>query len=85
MCIRDRDYGIRYDEAPLKADFTPDYDLIAQKAPSAKAVSYTHLCVIENLPDISDVAVSLKILSVLGAQIKMINRNTCLLYTSRCV
>ena len=30
------DYGIRYDEAPLKADFTPDYDLIAQKAPSAK-------------------------------------------------
>ncbi len=26
------DYGIRYDEAPLKADFTPDYALIAQKA-----------------------------------------------------
>ena len=34
------------------------------------------VCVIENLPDISDVAVSLKILSVLGAQIRMINRNT---------
>ena len=34
------------------------------------------VCVIENLPDISDVAVSLKILSVLGAQIKMLNRNT---------
>ena len=30
------DYGIRYDEAPLKADFTPDYELIAQKAPGAK-------------------------------------------------
>lgn len=30
------DYGIRYDEAPLKADFTPDYALIAQKAPGAK-------------------------------------------------
>ena len=30
------DYGIRYDEAPLKADFTPDYDRIAQKAPGAK-------------------------------------------------
>lgn len=30
------DYGIKYDEAPLKADFTPDYDLIAQKAPGAK-------------------------------------------------
>lgn len=30
------DYGIKYDEAPLKADFTPDYELIAQKAPSAK-------------------------------------------------
>ena len=30
------DYGIQYDEAPLKADFTPDYDLIAKKAPGAK-------------------------------------------------
>ena len=30
------DYGIQYDEAPLKADFTPDYDLIAQKASGAK-------------------------------------------------
>ena len=30
------DYGVNYDEAPLKADFTPDYDLIAQKAPGAK-------------------------------------------------
>ena len=30
------DYGIRYDEVPLKADFTPDYALIAQKAPGAK-------------------------------------------------
>ena len=30
------DYGVKYDEAPLKADFTPDYALIAQKAPGAK-------------------------------------------------
>ena len=30
------------------------------------------VCVIENLPDISDVAVSLKILSTLGAGIKML-------------
>ena len=30
------DYGVQYDEAPLKADFTPDYDLIAQKGPGAK-------------------------------------------------
>ena len=30
------DYGVKYDEAPLKADFTPDYELIAQKAPGAK-------------------------------------------------
>ena len=30
------DYGIKYDEVPLKADFTPDYELIAQKAPGAK-------------------------------------------------
>ena len=34
------------------------------------------VCVIENLPDISDVAVSLKILSTLGAQVKMLDRNT---------
>ena len=34
------------------------------------------VCVVENLPDISDVAVSLKILSVLGAQIRMLDRNT---------
>ena len=40
------------------------------------------VCVVENLPDISDVAVSLKILSVLGAQIKMINRNTYEIDTS---
>ena len=30
------DYGVKYDEAPLNADFTPDYDRIAQKAPGAK-------------------------------------------------
>ena len=30
------DYGVQYDEAPLKADFTPDYYLIAKKAPGAK-------------------------------------------------
>lgn len=30
------DYGIRYDEAPLLPDNTPDYALIAQKAPAAK-------------------------------------------------
>ena len=30
------DYGVKYDEAPLKPDFTPDYELIAQKAPGAK-------------------------------------------------
>ena len=35
------------------------------------------VCVIENLPDISDVAVSLKILSTLGASIKMLTRNIC--------
>ena len=34
------DYGIRYDEVPLKADFTPDYALIAQKAPGAKVCPY---------------------------------------------
>ncbi len=30
------DYGILYDEAPLKDDMTPDYELIAKKAPGAK-------------------------------------------------
>ena len=34
------------------------------------------VCVIENLPDISDVAVSLKILSVLGAKVRMLPQNT---------
>ncbi len=29
------DYGIAYDEAPLLADFTPDYALIAEKAKTA--------------------------------------------------
>ncbi len=33
-------------------------------------------CIIENLPDISDVTASLQILSSLGATVKMINRNT---------
>ena len=34
------------------------------------------VCVIENLPNISDVSVSLNILSALGAQVRMLNRNT---------
>ncbi len=29
------DYGVHYDEAPLLADMTPDYGLIAEKAPHA--------------------------------------------------
>ena len=33
-------------------------------------------CVIENLPDISDVLVSLQILQALGARVRMLNRNT---------
>ncbi len=33
-------------------------------------------CVVENLPNISDVTASLHILSALGAQIKLINKNT---------
>ena len=33
-------------------------------------------CVIENLPDISDVMVSLQILSELGARVRLINKNT---------
>ena len=34
------------------------------------------VCVIENLPNISDVSVSLNILSALGAQVRMLSRNT---------
>ena len=34
------------------------------------------VCVIENLPNISDVSVSLNILSALGARVRMLNRNT---------
>ena len=33
-------------------------------------------CVIENLPDISDVAASVKILSDMGAQVRMIDAST---------
>lgn len=39
-------------------------------------------CVIENLPDISDVKVSLQILSALGAQIRMLNPSTYEIDTS---
>ena len=34
------------------------------------------VCVIENLPNISDVSVSLNILSVLGARVRMLSKNT---------
>ena len=34
------------------------------------------VCVIENLPNISDVSVSLNILSALGARVRMLSRNT---------
>jgi cystathionine beta-lyase family protein involved in aluminum resistance len=30
------DYGVKYDEVPLLADLTPDYEQIAAKAPNAK-------------------------------------------------
>lgn len=33
-------------------------------------------CVIENIPDISDVAITLKIMAEMGAKIRMINRST---------
>ena len=41
-----------------------------------------YVCVIENLPDISDVAVSLKILSTLGAGIILNDRTTSEIYTA---
>ena len=34
------DYGIKHDEAPLKADLPRTYELIAQKAPGAKVCPY---------------------------------------------
>ena len=39
-------------------------------------------CIIENLPNISDVAVSLQILSALGAQIRMLTKNSYEIDTS---
>lgn len=33
-----REYGVKYDECPLLPDFTPDYDLIAEKAKTATVV-----------------------------------------------
>lgn len=40
-------------------------------------------CIIENLPNISDVAVSVRILSDMGASVKMINKSTLEIDTSR--
>lgn len=40
-------------------------------------------CVIENLPEISDVAASVKILSEMGAQVRMLDRSTLEIDTSR--
>ena len=40
------DYGVNYDEAPLKADFTPDYDLIAQKPPAQRYATSSAAAVI---------------------------------------
>lgn len=40
-------------------------------------------CIIENLPDISDVLVSLQILQALGARVRMLNRNTYEIDTTR--
>ena len=33
-----KEYGVRYDEAPLTPDYEPDYAVIAQKAPNATVV-----------------------------------------------
>ena len=33
-----REFGVNYDECPLLPDFTPDYDLIAEKAKTATVV-----------------------------------------------
>lgn len=41
------------------------------------------LCVIENLPNISDVAISVRILYEMGAEVRMINRSTLEIDTSR--
>lgn len=35
------DYGVQYDEAPLKADFTPDYDLIAKRLRGPKCAIFS--------------------------------------------
>ena len=40
------------------------------------AILTKETCRIENLPDISDVSIMLKILNTLGAHVRMINRNT---------
>ncbi|MEG0911031.1 MAG: UDP-N-acetylglucosamine 1-carboxyvinyltransferase [Ruthenibacterium sp.] len=40
-------------------------------------------CIIENLPNISDVAASIEILSVMGAQVRMLDKHTLEIDTSR--
>ncbi|MEG1925978.1 MAG: UDP-N-acetylglucosamine 1-carboxyvinyltransferase, partial [Ruthenibacterium sp.] len=39
-------------------------------------------CIIENLPNISDVAASIEILSVMGAQVRMLDKHTLEIDTS---
>lgn len=61
---------------PLKGEVTISGAKNAAVAILPATILAADKCLIENLPDISDVNVSLRILKALGAQIKMVNRNT---------
>lgn len=61
---------------PLKGEVTISGAKNAVVAILPATILAADKCVIENVPAISDVAVSLEILTALGAQVRMINKNT---------
>ena len=61
---------------PLKGEVTISGAKNAVVAILPATILAADKCIIENVPAISDVAVSLEILTALGAQVRVINKNT---------
>ena len=61
---------------PLQGEVTSCGEKNAVVAILPATILAADKCVIENVPAISDVAVSLEILTALGAKVRMLNKNT---------
>lgn len=68
---------------PLKGEVTISGAKNAAVAILPATILAKGVCVIENLPNISDVSVSVKILSEMGADIEVINKNSLRIDTSK--